>query len=414
MKKGRTALIRKVGGLLSSHNILLIYGPARCGKTALAVHYCNLVAPTLGISSLAVSSNSFPSGPISASSMGSYFDFESEQDVERLRARLALGEILEPVIILDNIHKNLSLISDLFSKCGDFYTRFDKKIILISIDFEKLVNVFPQYVTQHIGVMQITPLTYQEERDEKKLWLRGGFPESLLANSEEESFAWRKSYIKSSIDANLIVQTQYLSDTKRYQSNIEKFVQLVTQYHGNLFNASAIGAQLSLSHPTIRRYLGILERAFMIRILKPWIVPGLRKRQIKTPRVYIKDSGLYHALLNIETVESLHSSIKLVLSWKYFALEQIIQTLLTIHHEQFYCWSSHNGASLDLFVQKGGKNFGFKIDYSAQPYITPSVAALPDELDLRKLFIIYPGEDAVQLSTKVIGLGFSRWMNSFI
>src|SRR3990167_2206053 len=179
---------------------------------------------------------------------------------------------------------------------------------------------------------------------------------------------------------------------------------MLAHYHSNIFNASEIGASLGIAHTTARHYLDILTGTFMIRELTPWI-ENIDKRQIKSPKIYFRDSGIFHSLLGIHDLHTLQNHPKLGASWEGFALEEIIRA----HHaapEECYFWGIHNQGELDLLIIKNGKRLGFEFKYSDAPKLTPSMQLAQDILKLDQLTVIYPGNSHYHLTTiiKVIGL----------
>lgn len=212
----------------------------------------------------------------------------------------------------------------------------------------------------------MTPFTLSEVSDTQKLWVRGGFPLSYLADDEELSTLWRQNYIKTFLERD-IPNLGFTIPSMQ----LRKFWLMLCHYHANIFNASELGNSLSISYHTAKHYLDILEGTFMIRVLQPWY-ENLKKRQVKTPKIFFRDSGIYHTLLGLHSYEALNTNPKIGASWEGVALEQIIR-YYKAEAEECYFWSSHNGAEIDLLIFKNGKRLGFEIKYTNTPSITKSM-----------------------------------------
>ena len=183
---------------------------------------------------------------------------------------------------------------------------------------------------------------------------------------------------------------------------------MLAHYHSNIFNASEIGASLGIAHTTARHYLDILTGTFMIRELTPWI-ENIDKRQIKSPKIYFRDSGIFHTLLGINNPNALRNHPKLGASWEGFALEEIIRT----HHaepEECYFWGIHSQGELDLLIFKNGKRLGFEFKYADAPRLTSSMQLAQDLLRLDQLTVIYPGKSHYRLTREIEVIGLEVYL----
>ena len=234
-----------------------------------------------------------------------------------------------------------------------------------------------------------------------RLWLRGGFPNSYLATSDSNSYEWRLAYIATFLERdipNLGIQIP--------PRTLRRFWMMLAHYHGCIFNASEIGASLGISHTTARQYLDILTGTFMIRELSPWIENNINKRQIKSPKIYFRDSGIFHSLLGINDLDTLQNHPKLGLSWEGFALEEVIG----FHHaepQECYFWGIHSQADLDLFIFKNGKRLGFEFKYADAPALTKSMTIALNDLKLSHLWVVYPGDKDYKLSAEISVISLS-------
>lgn len=231
------------------------------------------------------------------------------------------------------------------------------------------------------------------------LWSRGGFPRSLLAANEADSHAWREGFIRTFLQRDL---PQY--GVQVSESTLRRFWTLLAHSHGQLLNSSGLGRALGSSDKTIRSYIDVLESTFMLRTLPPWH-ENLKKRQVKAPKIYLRDSGLLHALLGIETENQLLSHPIQGASWEGFVLEQ----LLRVHvFPQAYFWSTHAGAELDMLVFHKGQRLGFEFKFSERPATTRSMHVAREDLKLDHLYVIHPGQGRAPLQEGITALGIAE------
>ena len=215
------------------------------------------------------------------------------------------------------------------------------------------------------------------------LWLRGGFPRSFLAHSDEDSFAWREGFVRTYLERDIPQLGFRIPSTA-----MRRFWSMLAHYHGQTWNASELSRSMGLSDKTIRNYLDILTGTFMVRQLQPWF-ENLGKRQVKAPKIYFRDSGLLHHLLDIPTRHHLLGHPKLCASWEGFALEEVIRAF---QPSQPYFWSTHSGAELDLVFMHKGKRLGFEFKFTEAPRLTASMRTAMADLRLDQLWVVYPGQ----------------------
>ena len=223
-----------------------------------------------------------------------------------------------------------------------------------------------------------------------RLWVRGGFPEAFLAEDDEASFVWRSNFMRSFLERDVPqVGIRIPSNTLR------RFWLMLAHVHGQLWNAAELARSLMTKEDTARRYLDILTGTFMVRQLSPWF-ENIGKRLVKAPKVFIRDSGIFHALLGLRDPGQVQTHPRLGLSWEGFALDQVIQMAGAEQDACFY--KTHGGAELDLLLIRGGKRYGFEFKYADAPRITKSMRVVIEDLGLERLFVIYPGENAYPLA----------------
>ena len=227
---------------------------------------------------------------------------------------------------------------------------------------------------------------------ETRLWLRGGFPRSYLAASDEKTFVWRDEFIRSFLERD-IPQFGITIPAE----TLRRFWTMIAHYHGQTWNGAEFARSLGTSEPTARRYLDIMAGAYMVRILPPWF-ENLGKRQVKAPKIYVRDTGLLHALLGVRSHEALLGHPKLGASWEGFVVEQLLATLRT---RDAYYWATHNGSELDLMTVWNGKRYGFEVKYADAPGTTKSMHVALADLGLAHLWVIYPGEKRYNLTDTI-------------
>jgi predicted AAA+ superfamily ATPase len=233
----------------------------------------------------------------------------------------------------------------------------------------------------------------------RTLWNRGGFPRSFLADSDDNSASWREQFIRSFVERDL---AQLGFDLPPLA--IRRFFTMLAHYHGQTWNSAEIAASLGVSDHTSRRYLDILAGAYMIRLLPPWF-ENLGKRQRKSPKVYLRDSGLMHTLLGLARNEAVMAHPKCGASWEGFAIDQILQCYPSA---EAYYWAVHSGPELDLLLFHQGKRLGFEIKWSDAPSLTKSMQSAIEALKLDHLFVVYPGSDLYPIANRIEAIPLSQ------
>lgn len=360
------------------HKVCALLGPRQCGKTTLSQEFASLKnIPRINI-----------------------FDLENYSDLERLEDPLLTISDLQGFVIIDEIQYK----PNLFSTIRVLVDKKDIKFLVLGSASRDLIKQSSETLAGRIGYIEITPLVSSESQSltVDNLWIRGGFPLSYLAGNDELSFLWRQNYIKTFLERD-ISRLGFSIPAVR----LRRFWMMLCHYHGGIFNASELGKSLGISYHTAKNYLDILEGTFMIRVLQPWY-ENLKKRQVKTPKIYFRDSGIYHALLGLNNYESMAISPKIGPSWEGFALEQVINHN-NAEPEECYFWSAHGVAEIDLIIIKNGKRIGFEFKYSSTPKITKSIEIALNDLKLNQVKIIFPGDKIYKLSDKVEAIGLKSF-----
>jgi uncharacterized protein len=368
----RIAYLKQIALQLKVHPVCGVLGPRQAGKTTLARQYAK----------------SHLNEPVH------FFDLENPFDLARLEEPFMALSQLKGLVVIDEVQ----LMPHLFPVLRVLVDERSRQFLILGSASRDLIQKSSETLAGRIGYVELTPFTLGEVKDSRTLWRRGGFPRSFLAPSDEESFVWRQAYITTFLERDIPSLGFKIPPVQ-----MRRFWMMLAHSHGQIFNASEIGRSLGVSDHTVRRYLDILVGTFMMRHLPPWF-ENISKRQVKSPKVYFRDSGILHTLLNLRSQEDIESHPKLGASWEGFALEETIR-LHHVHPEDCYFWATQSGAELDLLLFKGGKRLGFEFKYSDAPKITPSMKIALEEIKLDHLTIVYPGDQHYDFNKKISVIG---------
>lgn len=325
-----------------------------------------------------------------------FFDLEDPTDLARLDSPMLALESLKGLIIIAEIQRR----PDLFPVLRVLIDKKKSKFLILGSASRELLLQSSESLAGRISYLEIRPFSILEDCKIEPLWLRGGFPLSYLAKSEANSSLWLKSYISTYLERDIPLLGINLP-----AQTLRKFWMMLCHYHGAIFNASEIGKSLGFSGQTARRYLDILVNTFMIRELQPWH-ENIDKRQIKSPKIYFRDSGVFHTLLNLDKISAIKFHPKLGASWEAFALEQCCSGL-EISPDNFYFWGTHAEAELDGLSFKNGRKIGFEFKFTDAPKYTKSMSIAKQDLRLNHIYVIYPGNKNFRINehTTAISIG---------
>jgi len=363
----RPAYLNQISRAVRRSPITALVGPRQCGKTTLAREFGKDRARH-------------------------YFDLESQIDLNRLQNPQLMLSSLRGLVIIDEVQA----MPELFSILRVLVDRPDSKtrfLILGSASPDLIKNV-SETLAGRIEFVELSGFDLHETGPSRSdiLWLRGGFPRSFLALSDADSLAWRDAFI----------QTFLARDIPQLGISIppaamRRFWTMLAHYHGQTWNASELGRSLDLSDKTARSYLDILTGTFMIRQLQPWH-ENISKRQVKAPKIYLRDSGILHGLLNLPDSQTLHGYARVGASWEGFAIEQVLHAVKPV---QPFFWATHSGAEIDLFFIFHGRRYGIECKFSEAPKITKSMHQALATLKLAHLWIVHPGDHSYPLSERI-------------
>lgn len=322
-----------------------------------------------------------------------FFDLENPTDQAMLvEAKLAL-EPLSGLIVIDEIQR----IPELFPLIRYLVdTRKDQRYLILGSASRDLIRQSSESLAGRIAYHELQGFRMVDVGVDqwRKLWLNGGLPPAFTARSDAQSQRWRQQYIASFLERDI----PQLGITIP-AATLRRFWTMSCHYHGQTVNYSEFARSFGISDMTVRRYLDILEGTFMVRLLHPWHM-NTSKRLVKSPKLYVRDSGLLHSLLSVGSERDLMTHNKLGASWEGFALEIVIRAIGK-RCEELAFWATHSGAEVDLFWQDRGCNWAIEIKYGSTPKLTPSMKSAVKDLGLEYLWVIYPGERIYSLSDRI-------------
>jgi hypothetical protein len=318
----------------------------------------------------------------------SVFDLEDPVDARRLEAAQTALTPLTGLVIIDEFQ----LRPDLFPLLRVLADRdpLPARFLVLGSAAPELIRGAAETLAGRIAFVPMSGLSLEEVGAEllPTLWLRGGFPRSLLAADDATSLAWREDFIQTFLERDLRNLGFDIPPI-----GLRRLWMMLAHVHGAVLNASELGRSLGIAHTTVRRHLDLLTGALVIRQLQPWF-ENLKKRQIKSPKVYVRDSGLLHALLNIPTRQVLQGHPKLGSSWEGLVVEEVVRIA---GERNAYFWATPAGAELDLFLLWRGQRIGIEAKYADAPTMTRSMHIAREDLGLARLFVVYPGTRAYAL-----------------
>ena len=363
----RSGILTALETALERSPVVVLSGARQCGKTTLARQ---LLAPD----SL------------------NYFDLEDPSSLARLDEPMTALRPLQGLVVIDEVQRRpdlfpmLRVLADRRPVPASFLILGSASGDLLRQTSESLTGRSERVLLGGFSLEEVGAAALDA------VWLRGGFPPSYLAASETDSLVWRGQFIQTLLERDLPQWGVRVPATA-----LRRFWTVVAHYHGQTWSAADPARTIGVSESTVRRYLDLLTDAFMVRQLQPWHA-NLRKRQVKAPKVYVRDSGLLHRLLGIDAARDLMSHPKLGASWEGFVIEQI---LASEPHDEAWFWATHQGAEIDLLLRRGDRLLGVECSRTDAPKLTPSVRIALADLGLERVAVVYPGERRYPLAERV-------------
>ncbi len=374
----RTYWQNQIKAALQRSRVLTLVGPRQCGKTTLAREF--------------VTEDSV-----------NYFDLEDPVSLARLDEPVtALGN-LQGLIVIDEIQRR----PDLFPVLRVLVDRqtFKGQFLILGSASGNLLRQSSETLAGRMELLHLRGFSLRElgAAGEQQHWLRGGFPLSYLAVNETDSLAWRKAFIQMLLERDF---PQW--GIRTAATALWRFWSMLAHYHGQTWNAAEFARAMGVSETTTRRYLDLLTDAFMVRQLQPWYV-NIRKRQVKSPKIYIHDSGLLHQLLGIKDQRDLLTHPKIGASWEGYVIEEVLSI---VQPDDAWFWATHQGAEIDLVMQKNGQMIGVECKRTDAPRVTASIRTVLNDLNLDKVWLIYPGDKQFILTDKVEALPLKKLLET--
>jgi uncharacterized protein len=363
----RRNILSEVTTALARSRVVVLAGPRQCGKTTLARE-------------------------LLSEESENYFDLEEPGGLARLAEPMTSLSHLKGLVVIDEVQRR----PDLFPVLRVLADRrgTPARFLILGSASGDLLRQTSESLAGRMERIQIGGFTLSElgAQAESTLWRRGGFPLSYLATREADSLSWRKHFIQTLLERDLPqwgVRVPAIA--------LQRFWTMLAHYHGQIWNAADPARALGVNESTARRYLDVLSDAFMLRQLQPWHA-NLKKRQVKAPKIYVRDSGLLHQLLGIGTAKDLMNHPKLGASWEGFVIEQV---LMSEPHDEAYFWATHQGAEIDLVLRRGDKLLGVECKRSDAPGMSPSIRIALEDLNLERVAVVHPGVKRYALAQHV-------------
>ena len=366
----RERRLAELRAALRRSRVTILAGPRQAGKTTLA----RQIVP--------------PSSP-------AYFDLEDSRDLARLAVPMTALSPLRGTVVIDEVQRRPELFPVLrvLADRSPLPARF----LVLGIASPVLLRQASESLAGRVETVTLGGFDLEEVGNDAlgRHWRRGGFPLAFLARSDADSFAWRRGFIQSYLERDVATFGVTLPS-----STLLRFWTMVAHVHGGIWNAADPARSLGVSMPTVRRYFDLFTDLFLVRQLPPWH-ENLSKRQVKAPKVYIRDSGLLHALLGLPSERELLSHPKVGSSWEGYVIEE---TIRRVRPDAAYFWATHAGAELDLLLHVRGRRYGVEVKMQDAPTVTPSMRIAMQDLRLERLAVVYPGDKAYSLDSNIVVL----------
>jgi predicted AAA+ superfamily ATPase len=324
----------------------------------------------------------------------SNFDLEDSRDLARMADPMLALEPLRGLVIIDEIQRTPGLFTTL--RVLSDRPRRPATFMILGSASPELLRQSSESLAGRISYYELPGFSLREvgSKNATRLWLRGGFPRSYVASNGATSYAWRQDFLRTFVERDLPQLGIGVSPT-----TIRRFWTMLAHYHGQTWNASEFARSFAVSDTTVRRYLDALTSSLVVRQLPAWH-ENVAKRQVRAPKVFIRDQGLLHALLGLERMSDLEGHPKVGASWEGFAAAEVLE-LLASHPGEAYHWATHAGAELDLLVVRGRRRTGFEFKRTSAPRVTRSMRSALNDLKLQRLYVVHAGSESFSLDKKI-------------
>ena len=370
----RPNLNRKIQKALKRSRVVALIGPRQCGKTTMAREWVSPDSPN-------------------------YFDLEDPQSLARLDQPMTALKPLIGVVVIDEIQRR----PDLFPILRVLVDRtpLPARFLILGSTSSDFFRQSAESLAGRLETIEMRGFSLEEIgwKAQMRHWLRGGFPLSYLARTEKDSEIWRKQFIQTFLERDLAQWGITIPAV-----TLLRFWVMLAHYHGQTWNAAEPARSLGVTEPTVRRYLDILSGVFMVRELFSWHA-NLKKRQVKAPKVYLRDTGLLHHLLGVRSEKELLMHPKCGASWEGYVIEEVLHIL---QPDETYYWATHNGAEIDLVMTKEGRLFGVECKHLDAPKLTPSMKIALQDLQLERILVIYPGTRRYEIADRIEAVPFEE------
>ncbi len=363
----RNQKIAEIMRAIARSRVVHITGPRQSGKTTLARQFA---------------------APDSAN----YFDCENPQDLVRLEDPILSLGMLRGLVVIDEVQRK----PELFPVLRVLADRADgpATFLILGSTSGKLSGQASESLAGRIETIEIDGFRLGEidAEESNNLWMRGSFPLSFLARTDEDSAAWRRNFVRTFLERDIAALGIRIPVVAMY-----RFWSMLAHYHGQTWKATAPAQALNDTERNVRKYLDILTETYMVRQLQPYFANS-SKRQLKMPKVYLRDSGILHQFFGVQTLSDILQHPRIGASWEGFAIENI---LTAVEHDAAWYWGTHAGAEIDLLLQTRGKLYGYEIKWTQSPRLTRSMITALTELELEHIVVVYPGTTQFSLHDKV-------------
>jgi uncharacterized protein len=368
----RPEYLLEIQRLLRNNRVVALLGARQVGKSTLAQHIAK-----------------------ASSKPTQFYDLENPEDVAQLQDPMLALKSARGLVILDEIQRR----PDLFPVLRVLADRPEPaKFLLLGSASIDLLQQSSESLAGRIAYLQVHPFSTPEviNNPKDRLWVRGGFPRSFLAGSEQASVEWRRNFIQTYVERDIPMLHAPFTPSA---SALGRFWSMLAHVHGQVLNWSELGRAMQVTDVTARRYTDVLEAAMVIRQLKPW-QQNISKRQVKSPRLYFIDSGLLHTQLRIHNRDELMTHPCVGASWEGYCLEQVMRSLAPDGRDAFF-WSTHQGAQLDLLLLRGGRRIGFDFRRTSSPTVTQSMRVAQADLQLDHHYVVHAGDASFDMASGI-------------